>query len=218
MVTFDLNSEPFVELGLLRLSGEAFGPQGFAQGMDEVVHVLIHRRTSTFGYGHMVSGERLIFTGRSDADRFSYDGLNAWLDECRFLAYSPGVGTWTTAVVHVFPDRPGRLDLYDEEILERDAQGNWPPGGQPAGAQTWAQQLLAFPRLLNNIPGSMLEILRTEGVTPPIYNPEFTSVDWNNRRRPVTERGTDFTVEPTVIDPSLEPGVFAKISKKLFGA
>lgn len=217
MGTFDSNTEPFVEIGLQRLSGEAFGPQGFAQGTDEVVHVLIHRRTSTFGYGHMVSGENLIYTGRSDADRFSHDGLNIWLDECRFLAYSPGIGTWTTAVVHVFPDRPGRLDLYDEEHLERDAQGNWPPGGQPAGAQTWAQQLLAFPRLLNNIPGWMLAILETEGVTPPVYNPEFGSVDWNNRRRPVTDRGTDFAAEPTVIDPSLEPGIFTKISKRLFG-
>ncbi len=60
-------------------------------------------------------------------------------------------------------------------------------------------------------PEWMRDIFRSEGVTPPIYNPEFESVDWENRRRPVTERGTDFTVEPTVIDPSLEPGVFAKI-------
>ncbi len=42
-------------------------------------------------------------------------------------------------------------------------------------------------------------------------------MEWKNRRRPVTERGTDLTVEPTIIDPSLEPGVFAKIAKKLFG-
>ncbi|MFF2844220.1 hypothetical protein [Paenarthrobacter sp. NPDC057981] len=217
MVTFDLNSEPFVEIGLQRLSGEAFGPDGFAQHMDEVVHVLIHRRTSTFGFGHVVSGDNHIYTGRSDTDRFSYDGLNVWLDECRFLAYSPGVGTWTTAIIHVFPNRPGRLDLYDEELLEKDAQGNWPPGGGPANALTWAQQLLAFPRSAANIPPWLWDIFKAEDVTPPIYNPEFNSVDWKNRRRPVTDRGTDFTVEPTIIDPSLEPGVFAKIGRKLFG-
>jgi len=186
--------------------------------MDEIVQVLIHRRTSTFGYGHMVSGNHLLYTGRSDADRFSYAALNAWLDECRLLAYSPGEGTWTTAVVHVFPDRAGRLDFYDEELLERDAQGNWPPGGEPSGAQTWTQQLLAYPRTVDNIPAWMWDIFRAEDVTPPIYNPELQSVDWKNRRRPVTDRGTDFSVEPTIIDPSLEPGVFAKISKKLFGA
>ncbi|MFC8039232.1 hypothetical protein ACFUOZ_07745 [Paenarthrobacter sp. NPDC057355] len=217
MVTFDLNSEPYVELGLQRLSGEAFGPEGFAQHMDKVVHVLIHRRTSTFGHGQMVAGARLFYTGRSDTDRFSYEGLNVWLDECRLLAYTPGVGTWSTAVVHVFPDRAGQLELFDEELLERDNQGNWPPGGKPANAHTWTQQLLAFPRTADNIPSWMWDIFRTEEVTPPFYNPQFNSVDWKNRRRPVTDRGTDFTVEPTIIDPSLEPGVFAKIGKKLFG-
>ena len=54
-------------------------------------------------------------------------------------------------------------------------------------------------------------------MTPPIYDSDLKTVDWDNRRRPVTERGTDFAVESTVIDPSLEPGVFAKIGKKLFG-
>ncbi|MFK0006969.1 hypothetical protein ACIQTZ_07945 [Paenarthrobacter sp. NPDC090520] len=55
-------------------------------------------------------------------------------------------------------------------------------------------------------------------MTPPIYNPEFKSVDWKNRRRPVTDRGTDFSVEPTVIDPALDPGVLSRIGKKLFGS
>ncbi|MGF4045174.1 hypothetical protein [Paenarthrobacter nitroguajacolicus] len=98
------------------------------------------------------------------------------------------------------------------------SNGRWHPGGRPAGAQTWAQQLLRYPRTVENIPAWMWDIFRAEDVTPPIYNPEFKSVDWKNRRRPVTDRGTDFTVEPTVINPSLEPGVFANISKKLFGA
>lgn len=217
MVKFDLNAEPFVQSGLQRLSDEAFGEAGFARGMDEVVHVLIHRRTNTLGHGHMVSDGDILFTGRTDAESFSYEALNVWLDECRILAYSPGRGSWTTAEVHVFPNTHGRLELFDEEHLEKDAQGNWPPGGRPASASTWAQQLLAFPRTVDNIPSWMWDIFRAEGVTPPIYNPEFNSVDWNNKRRPVTERGTDFTVEPTVIDASLEPGVFARIGKKLFG-
>jgi hypothetical protein len=98
------------------------------------------------------------------------------------------------------------------------SNGRWHPGGKPAGAHTWAQQLLRYPRTVENIPAWMWDIFRAEDVTPPIYNPEFKSVDWKNRRRPVTDRGTDFTVESTVIDPALEPAIFAKISKKLFEA
>ncbi|MFC8039236.1 hypothetical protein ACFUOZ_07765 [Paenarthrobacter sp. NPDC057355] len=64
----------------------------------------------------------------------------------------------------------------------------------------------------------MQETFRAGNITPPLYNPDLRTVDWDNRRRPVTERGTDFTEEPSVINPSLELGVFAKISKKLFGA
>jgi hypothetical protein len=88
---------------------------------------------------------------------------------------------------------------------------------RPSEAASWTQQLVAYPRTADNIPAWIWDVFRAEGVTPPVYNPEFKSVDWNNKRRPVTERGTDVTVEPTVIDPSLEPGAFARIGKKLFG-
>ncbi|MFF2844221.1 hypothetical protein [Paenarthrobacter sp. NPDC057981] len=154
---------------------------------------------------------------RGSTFHFSDDSLTTWLDECHVRAYTLGRGTWTTAEVHIYPDRPGRLELFEEELLERMPDGHWYPGARPSGASAWAQQLLAFPRTADNIPPWMWDIFRTEDVTPPIYNPEFNSVDWKNRRRPVTDRGTDFTVEPTVIDPTLEPGVFAKIGKKLFG-
>ncbi|MFJ4029452.1 hypothetical protein ACIPWF_19030 [Paenarthrobacter sp. NPDC089989] len=218
MAQTDMSNDPFVQSGLRQLGNEAFGPNGFATGMEEVVHILIHRGSNTLGYGHMIFGNKVIFTGRTDSDGFSDAALNVWLDECRIRAYSIGAGTWTTAEVHVYPDRPGILDLYDEERVERDAQGHWPPGGEPAGAQAWAQQLLAYPRTVDNIPSWMWDIFRAEGVTPPIYNPEFKSVDWKNRRRPVTDRGTDFSVEPTIIDPSLESGVLSRIGKKLFGS
>ncbi|MFE4197624.1 hypothetical protein ACFRJ9_17315 [Paenarthrobacter sp. NPDC056912] len=44
------------------------------------------------------------------------------------------------------------------------------------------------------------------------------TVDWDNKRLPVTDTGTDFSAEPVFIDPSKEPGVLAKIGRKLFGA
>ncbi|WP_243753199.1 hypothetical protein [Paenarthrobacter sp. MSM-2-10-13] len=150
--------------------------------------------------------------------RFSREAWNDWLEECRLLAYRRGAGTWTTAEVAIFPDRPGQLQLFDEERLERDPDGDWYPGEHPSDANVWAEELLHFPRTADNIPEWMWNIFRAEDLTPPIYNPELQSVDWKNRRRPVTDKGTDFSVEPAVIDPSLEPGVFSKISKKLFGA
>ena len=218
MDSLRLNSDPFVVTGLQGLSSEAFGPAGFALGMDEVVHVLVHYGTRTFGYGHKVSGNEIIYKGQSFEDDFSAQALDHWLDECRDRSYTRGVGSWTTAEIHVFPNKAGRLDVFDEEHLERMSNGRLHPGGRPAGAQTWAQQLLRYPRTVESIPAWMWDIFRAEDVTPPIYNPEFKSVDWKNRRRPVTERGTNLTVEPTVINPSLEPGVFANISKQLFGA
>ncbi|MFI2563779.1 hypothetical protein [Paenarthrobacter sp. NPDC018779] len=96
------------------------------------------------------------------------------------------------------------------------SDGHWYPGGEPAVAKHWAQHLLKYPRTVDNIPPWMWDIFRAEGITPPVYNPQFNSVDWKNRRRPVTERGTDLTVEPTIIDPSKEPGRLAKFTKKLF--
>ncbi|MFF2844217.1 hypothetical protein [Paenarthrobacter sp. NPDC057981] len=212
-----INFDPFVVTGLQRLASEAFGPEGFARGLDEVVHVLVHYGTRTFGYGHKISENKIIYKSQGFEDDFSTQNLDHWLDEYRNRSYVSGFGTWTTAEIHVFPNKAGRLDVFDEEHLERMSNGRWHPGGKPAGAATWAQQLLRYPRTADNIPSWMWDIFRAEDVTPPIYNPEFNSVDWKNRRRPVTDSGTDFTVEPTLIDPSLEPGVFAKIGKKLFG-
>ncbi|MFJ4027070.1 hypothetical protein ACIPWF_07720 [Paenarthrobacter sp. NPDC089989] len=217
MDTLRLNTDPFVIAGLERLAAEAFGAAGFAKEMDEVVRVLVHYRTRTFAQGHMVVGGKNFYRHQSFDNDFSMEAFDYWLDDCRERAYVQGAGTWTTAEVHVFPNARGRLEVFDEEHLRRMSDGDWYPGGEPADAKQWAQQLLAYPRTVDNIPAWMWDIFRAEGVTPPVYNPRFNSVDWNNRRRPVTDRGTDFSVEPTIIDPSKEPGKFARFSKKLFG-
>ncbi|WP_458778763.1 hypothetical protein [Arthrobacter sp. D3-16] len=210
------NAEPFVVKGLEKLHEEAFGKDGFALGMDEVIDIIVFRTSSTYKRGHMVLKGSVVQRDRNA--KYSREALNRWLDACRVRAYKPGLGTWTTAEVHVFPNRPGRLDLFDEEHLARDTDGDWYPGAHPSGAASWSEQLLTFPRTAANIPDWMWDIFRAEGVTPPLYNTEFGSVDWKNKRWPVTENGTDFSAEPKVIDQSQEPGVFAKIGKKLFGS
>jgi len=215
MTEYNLGSQPLVLQGLARLHEEAFGASGFALGMDEVVDIVIKRPSSTYRRGHMKLGAEIVPRER-DA-KYSREALSKWLDDCRALAYVPGRGTWTTAEAHVFATSSGLLNLFDDEHLDRMPNGDWYPGAKPSGAATWAQQLLSFPRTVDNIPPWLWDIFRAEDMTPPIYNPEFKSVDWKNRRRPVTESGTDFTVEPTVIDPSLEPGIFTKISKRFFG-
>ena len=79
-------------------------------------------------------------------------------------------------------------------------------------------ELVAFPRTLDNIPPWMWDVFRAKGVSPPFYNPELKTVDWNNKRLRVTDSGTDFSADPVIIDPSKEPGVFSKIGAKLFGS
>jgi hypothetical protein len=63
----------------------------------------------------------------------------------------------------------------------------------------------------------MWDVFRADGVSPPVYNADLKTVDWDNKRLPVSDTGTDFSVDPAVIDPAKEPGVFSKISKKIFG-
>lgn len=211
----NLNDDPWVMNGLERLREEAFGPNGFAIGASELVDVVVHRTSSSFRRGRMYKDGVRVHRG-SDF-QYSTESIDNWLTEFRSRAFRPGLGTWTTAEVHVYPDRIGRVELFDEEHLDRMTNGNWFPGGYPSSAAAWARQLLYYPRTVDNIPVWMWDIFRAEGVTPPVYNPEFKSVDWKNRRRPVTDRGTDFSVEPTIIDPSKEPGRFAKLTKRLFG-
>lgn len=141
--------------------------------------------------------------------------MGQWLKGVRRESYVPGVGTWTSCRVYLYSDSDGRLEVFDGELIDRDSQGN--VTSRPADALTLFQDLKAFPRTVDNIPQWMWEVFRAGDVTPPVYNPELKTVDWANKRLPVTEHGTDFDVEPVIIDPSKEPGVFAKIGKKLFG-
>ncbi|MFJ4029453.1 hypothetical protein ACIPWF_19025 [Paenarthrobacter sp. NPDC089989] len=198
------------------MTDEAFGDGGFAADANEVSRILVFRGSDTLGWGWIESanGKRGMGSGHED---FSNEAMNVWLAELRERSYSPGKGTWSTAEIGVYSDKPGELEVFDEEHLQTMPGGGWFPGGEPADADSWAEHLLAFPRTVDHIPLWMWDIFRSEGVTPPIYNPEFKSVDWKNRRRPVTDHGTDFSVEPTVIDPALEPGVLSRIGKKLFG-
>lgn len=211
----DLRADPFVIEGLEQLSREAFGPAGFARGAEEVVQVLVHRGSSTLGHGYARTGGKLrdLVDGKEE---FSYEALIVWLDEYRSRAYEPGIGTWTSAKVHVYPDRPGAVELFDEELLKKTDDGRWHPGAEPAGASIWARQLLAYPRTADCIPDWMWAIFTAEGVDPPLYNPQFGAVDWNNRRRPVARWGTDTGARPAVIDPALEPGFFQGLGRKLF--
>ena len=216
MTTFSDTTDQIVSDGLEALRVEAFGPRGFAEGDLAVFRRLVFRGRDTFGWGKITTTEGSRSYG-FEGNRFSHEALEVWLTEVRNRSYVPGVGVWTTAEVQVFPTAPGRLEVFDEEHLQRMSDGDWYPGGEPANAAIWAGQLLRYPRTVDNIPPWMWDIFRAEGVTPPVYNPEFKSVDWKNRRRPVTDRGTDVSVEPTIIDPSKEPGRLAKFTKRLFG-
>jgi hypothetical protein len=141
--------------------------------------------------------------------------MDPWLVDVRRESYVPGSGTWTSCRVYLYPDSDGRLEIFDVEVIERDSQGQLTD--RPADALTFCQDLKAFPRTLDNIPQWMWVVFRAEDLTRPVHNPGMKTVEWANKRLPVSENGTDFSVQSVIIDPSKEPGVFAPIGKMLFG-
>ncbi len=192
--------------------------RGFAHGASELVDVLVHRTSGTFWRGQMYQGGRRVPPRGSDF-HFSDDFLATWLDECHVRAYKRGTGTWTTAEVHIYPDRPGRLDLFEEEILERMPDGHW----YPRSTSVWSRSLGAAAPRVSSVARqySRLDVgdfSGRGGKSSPPLQPRAPVGGLEEPASTVTDRGTDFAAEPIIIDPSLEPGVFAKISKKLFGA
>ncbi|MFF2844218.1 hypothetical protein [Paenarthrobacter sp. NPDC057981] len=207
--------DEFVTEGLKRLQLEAFSQRGPGNGAEEVVSTSVVQQAMSRRYDDV---KRNGQWGQADiSSDFSDEAMDRWLLELRERCYVIGEGTWMTCRVFLYPNEPGRLEVFDEELLTKGLHSTSGRLNARSSAATLTSELMAFPRTAENIPFWMRDVFAAEGVTPPIYNPQFKSVDWKNRRRPVTDRGTDFTVEPSVIDRSLEPGVFAKIGQKLFG-
>jgi hypothetical protein len=199
--------------GLRRLRAETFVEGALGFGAQEVVSTsVIHEAWSRRSEDVRRDGVWGFPEGFLD---FSRESMGNWLKDVRRESYVPGLGTWTSCRVYLYPDSGGKLEVFDSELIERDSQGQLTE--RPADALTLFQDLKAFPRTVDNIPQWMWEVFRAADVTPPVYNPDLKTVDWANKRLPVTEQGTDFDVEPVFIDPSKEPGVFTKIGKKLFG-
>lgn len=145
MTSSPLDTDPYVLHGLKALTEEAFGPSGFAIGAEEVLRVVIFREDDTLGWGRIISKDCGRSMGRGK-EQFSREALEIWLTDLRTRTYSSGQGAWTTAEVHVYPDRPGRLEVFVEERLWKMSDGDWYPGGEPASAALWSDHLLRFPR------------------------------------------------------------------------
>jgi hypothetical protein len=208
--------DSFIRTGLVRLQKEAFAEDGLGYGAEEVVSTSVTRQA--MGQRTEAVRRNGQWGFREFSRDFSYEAMDSWLLEVRRHLYVLGEGAWVTYRVHLFPDADGRLEVFDEEIFPLDGNGKPDEGSYPATAAELRSELVAFPRTVDNIPDWMWGRFRAEGVTPPVYNPELKTVDWDNRRLPVTDAGTDFSAEPVVIDPSKEPGFFSKIGRKLFGS
>lgn len=206
----------FIEHGLAELQAETFADGGLGFGADEVISTSVVQQGMARRYENALRNGTWGY--REFAKNFSHELLDAWLLDVRKELYIAGRGTYKTYRVYLFPDAAGRLEVFDEEILTKGIFGNPEDGNDPANAAEVVSELKAFPRTVDNIPQWMWATLRGEGITPPVYNPELKTVDWDNRRLPVTDSGTDFSAEPVAIDPSKEPGFFSKISQKLFGS
>ncbi len=213
MISGSFISSENVLQGLRRLQAETFVEGALGIGAQEVISTsVIHQAWSSRSEDILRNGIRGYAEGFVD---FSVQSMDYWLKELRRESYRAGAGTWTSCKVYLYPETHGKLETFDIEIIERDANGDLTD--RPADALTLFQDLKAFPRTLDNIPQWMWRVFRAEGVTPPVYNPQLQTVEWANKRLPVNEKGTDFSARPEFIDPSKEPSVFAKIGKKLFG-
>lgn len=207
----DVVTSADVQAALESLQRACMGPDGDFAGVDE----LVITQSIFAGFSHRYSDVR---TG--NAWTFTTQGIPrselAWLKDLKAKAFRPGVGSWITAQVHVFPVASGFVEVFDQEIVAAGGMGGMT---EPrCTVEVLTSELKAFPRTVDNIPQWMWDILRAEGITPPVYNPSLKTVDWDNRRLPVTDAGTDFSAEPVIIDPSQEPGFFSKIGQKLFGS
>lgn len=205
---------PFVAAGLARLQKEAFSEGGPGYGAQAVVSTSLVKQGMSRRYEDI---QRNGQWGYPDFPAiFSSEAMDSWLLEVRARCYVPGEGTWVTYRVHLYPDAAGRLEVFDEEILTKGLFASSGRLNSSSDAATLKSELVAFPRTVDNIPHWMWDTLRAEGITPPVYNPQLKTVDWDNKRLPVTDSGTDFSAEPVIIDPSKEPGFFSKIGRKLF--
>ncbi|MEV7132216.1 hypothetical protein AB0N24_04940 [Arthrobacter sp. NPDC093128] len=202
--------------GLEKLQAETFAEGGLGFGADEVISTSVIQQGMARRYENVLrDGTWGFCDGFID---FSHELMDAWLLDVRSSLYVPGRGTYKTYRVHLFPNAVGWLEVFDEEILTKGIFGRPEDGNRPANAADVRSELKAFPRTVDNIPQWMWDALRAEGITPPVYNSELKTVDWDNKRLPVTDSGTDFSADPVIIDASKEPGIFSKIGAKLFGS
>jgi hypothetical protein len=209
MVTnYEMQAESdFVKEGLRQLQHEAFASDTI-QGQDEVVVVLSILGSTLHRYQTI---PQPVPGGPSVHVPFSEVALDSWAEELKKRSYVPGVGTWTNIEVHLHRNEEGRIKIFDDNESAGSIESE--PG---LSLEECLLELAAFPRTADRIPAWMWKMFNEADAQPPVYNPDLQCVEWKNRRRPVSERGTDLSVPSTVIDGPLEPGVFAKIGKKLF--
>lgn len=102
-----------VQTALEALQRACMGPDGDFAGVDE-----LRITQSTFAgyshrYGDIRTGDQCTFT--SGKHRIP-DCALGWLDKFKRSAFRPGSGSWITVQVHVFPSKPGFVQVFDEEI------------------------------------------------------------------------------------------------------
>ena len=199
----------FIKEGLRQLQQEAFASDA-VQGHDEVAVMLSIRGSTLHRYQ---ATPQPVPGGPSVHVPFSDAALDSWAEELKKRSYIPGAGTWTMIKVHLYRNREGRVEIFEDDDSTANIESE--PG---LSMEECLLELAAFPRTADRIPAWMWKMFNEADAQPPVYNPELQCVEWKNKRRPVTGRGTDLSAPATLIQASPEPGVFTKISKKLFGS
>ena len=205
-----------VSEGLKELQRLAFADGGPGHGAEVLVHSRIMYMPVEKGTADIRTDGVWGFPPfESDlAPRF----LSDWLKEVRKESYEPGRGTWISCRIYLYPDAEGILQVSDEEFIEPLVDMPWLREEQFGSAGTLVTELRYFPRTVDRIPAWMWATFRAAKVTPPVYDPTLLAVEWNNRRRPVTDAGTDFEADPYIVDPSKEPSLGVRLWRQITAA
>ena len=200
--------------GLTKLQELAFVEGGPGDGAEILVYSRIMYMSVARGTADSRTGGVWGFPDFASTP----DLLGLWLKEVRRDSYVPGRGTWISCRVYLYPDADGVLQVSDDEFIEPLHDMPVRREEQFGLAGTLITDLRYFPRTVDNIPAWMWTAFRDAKVTPPYYDSDLSAVDWNNRRRPVTDTGTDFEAEPVIVDPSKEPSLGVRAWRRMGAA
>ncbi|GAB3564387.1 hypothetical protein [Spelaeicoccus albus] len=162
------------------LADQLFNPGSKSSSWDEaLIRVRDFAGFQRLAYDYRV-GETWDWFKRSDF----FENDSSEYNELKRLAFEPGLGSWISLKIHLFPDRdPYAEFIRDEEIMFGGVLDH------PAKAGSIYRELVAYPRTAENIPSWMREKITEAGEEVPVFDSETSEIIIGENRYPFTEPG-----------------------------